>query len=186
MSHDGRYFINPLRINGSAIESVFSVLKYASDGNLSGLSYGPALGKLNRKEMQGNKHSEKGYRNVQLNTGGNQSNVTVNSITLSNNLIIFRFPLHVAQSSLGGRQGSNACTLIAVILGSYCMQQNLEISLLWYQLPNIWVNSLVNSVCDGNALYDLYSDTAVLLDVDVVNTVGNELNVEDAKKLDRF
>ena len=39
-------------INGSAIESMYSVLKLASGGNLSAFSYGPALGKLiNRKDM---------------------------------------------------------------------------------------------------------------------------------------
>ena len=71
MSPDGRYFISPLRINGSAIESIYSVLKFASGGNLSALSYGPALGKLiNRKDMARNQYSEKGYRDVLLNISG--------------------------------------------------------------------------------------------------------------------
>ena len=71
MSPDGKYFISPLRINGIAIESIYSVLKFASGGNLSALSYGPALGKLiNRKDMARNKYSEKGYRDVLLNISG--------------------------------------------------------------------------------------------------------------------
>ena len=71
MSPDGRYFISPLRINGSAIESIYSVLKFASGGNLSALSYGPALGKLiNRKDMVRNQYSQKGYRDVLLNISG--------------------------------------------------------------------------------------------------------------------
>ena len=58
MSPDGKCFISHLRINGSAIESIHSVLKLASGGNLSALSYGPALGKLiNRKDMVQNKYS---------------------------------------------------------------------------------------------------------------------------------
>ena len=48
----------PLHINGSAIEYIYSVLKLASRGNLSVLSYGPALGKLiNRKDMVQNEYS---------------------------------------------------------------------------------------------------------------------------------
>lgn len=46
MSPDGKYFISPLRINGSALESVFSVLKHSSGGNLSALNYGPVLGRF--------------------------------------------------------------------------------------------------------------------------------------------
>ena len=53
-------------------------------------------------------------------------------------------------------------------------------SLLWNQLSNIWVDTFINGICDGNAVYDdeLYSDIAVYLDVeDVVNTVGNDFYV---------
>lgn len=51
VSPNGKYFISPLRINGSAIESIYSVLKFASGD--------PALGKLiNRKDMVQNKYSE--------------------------------------------------------------------------------------------------------------------------------
>jgi len=35
VSANGKYFISPLRINGSAIESIYSVLKFASGGNSS-------------------------------------------------------------------------------------------------------------------------------------------------------
>ena len=45
-SPDGRYFISPLRINGSALESTFSALKHTSGGNLSAIAYSPALGML--------------------------------------------------------------------------------------------------------------------------------------------
>ena len=83
VSRDGKYFINPLRINGSAIESIYSILKFASGGNLSALSYIPALGKLiNRKDMARN--SEKGYRDVLLNISGEDAaNVSGSIINLS-------------------------------------------------------------------------------------------------------
>ena len=166
-SNEG-YFISPLRINGSAIESIYSVLKFASGGNLSALSYGPALGKLiKRKEMDRNEYSEKGYRDVPINVGGSDAAAVVGSI---NNLVVqsqkfvnhcvFIFPENISQSTFGDRLGSNACTLIAVKFGAYCFQNKLKISLLWDQLPNVWLDSFLNAICDGNEVYDeLYSDT---------------------------
>ena len=38
VSPDGRYFISPLRINGSALQSICSVLKHTSGGKLSAMS----------------------------------------------------------------------------------------------------------------------------------------------------
>lgn len=197
MSPDGKYFISPLRINGSAIESIYSVLKFASGGNLSALSYGPALGKLiNRKDMSRNQYSEKGYRDVLLNISGEDGanasgsivNLSVQCQKLSSSHCIFSFPASMSQSTVGDRQGSNACTIIAVKFGDYCHQQKLDISLLWNQLPNAWVDTFVNSICDGNAVYDeLYSDTAVYLDVeDVVNAVGNDFHVQSANQMVGF
>ena len=113
MSLDGNYFISPLRITGSAIEAICSVLKFASGGNLSVLSYGPALGKLiNRKDMVQNKYSEKGYRDVTLNVsgshGGNVStsitNMAVHSQKLLNSLCIFSLAANIAQSTVGARK----------------------------------------------------------------------------------
>lgn len=135
--------------------SIYSVLKFASGGNLSALTYGPALGKLiNRKDMVQNKYSEKGYRDVVLNiigldeadvNSGSITNLSVNSQKMSSSLCIYSFQVSVAQSSLG--QGSNACTIIAVKFGDYCNQKKLDESLLWNQLPNVWVDSFVNAIC---------------------------------------
>ena len=41
-NHPG-YFIAPIRVNGSAAESIFSCLKYISGGNLSFTNYGTSL-----------------------------------------------------------------------------------------------------------------------------------------------
>ena len=61
-SHPG-YFISPIRINGSAIESVFSCLKYISGGHLSSINYSSSLTALaTQREVAVNPHAEKGYR----------------------------------------------------------------------------------------------------------------------------
>ena len=71
VSPDGRYFISHLTINGSALESIFSVLKHTSGGNLSAINYSPTLGRLiSRKSSMKNKNSERGHRDVTLNLGG--------------------------------------------------------------------------------------------------------------------
>lgn len=146
--------------------------------------------------MARNKYSEKGYRDVAVNVSGidvanvsgSPSDLVVHCQKLSNCHCVFTFPANVSQSTIGGRLGSNACTLIAVKFGAYCFQHKLEISLLWNQLPSIWVNSLVNAICDGNEVYDeLYCDTAVYLDVeDVVNAVGDVFDVQSADQLFGF
>ena len=105
-----------------------------------------------------------------------------------NSLCIFSFPADIAQSTVGQRQGSNACTVIAVRFSDNCNQQNLHISLLWNQPPNVWVHLFVNAICDGNALYnELYGDTAVYLDVSyIVNDLGQEFQVRSANQIIGF
>ena len=143
VSSNGTYFISPLRINGSAIESTDSILKFASGGNLSVLSYGPALGKsIKRKEMDRNKYSEEGYRDEVVNISGSvEANVvgSINQLVVQSqkfsNHFVFIFPANISQSTVGDRLGSNACTLIAVKFGTYCFQNHLDISVLWDQGP---------------------------------------------------
>lgn len=94
VSPDGRYFISPLRINGSALESIFSVLKHTSGGNLSAIAYSPALGRLiNRKDLVVNQHSEKGYRDQILNVDGQSitadNQISVKCTNVSRSLSVF-------------------------------------------------------------------------------------------------
>ena len=112
LAPNSKYFISPLRKNGSAIESIYSILKFSSGGNLSALSYGPSLGKLiNRKDVIQNKNSEKGYRYVVLNIRGtapanvacSTSNLLIFCQRLSNCLCIFTFPTSISQSTIGDR-----------------------------------------------------------------------------------
>lgn len=58
------HFMSPIRVNGSAIESVFSSLKYITGGHLSPANYGSSVGML---VTQRNPNSEKEYRTDKLN-----------------------------------------------------------------------------------------------------------------------
>ena len=57
-------FIAPIRVNGSAIESIFSSLKYISGGNLSSTNYATSLSALiTQCNVRNNPpHSETGYK----------------------------------------------------------------------------------------------------------------------------
>lgn len=57
-------FIAPIHVNGSAIESIFSSLKYILGANLSSTNYATSLSSLiTQKDIhQQNPHAEKGYR----------------------------------------------------------------------------------------------------------------------------
>ena len=154
---------------------------------MSAIVYSPVLGRLiNRKSLflTKNKYSEKGYRDQSLNLDGESistgGQISIKCTNPTRNLCQFIFPQHIAQSSIGGREGSNACTIISVKFGDYCMQHKLDVSLLWTELPQLWTSFFVNAICDGNDLYDeVYGDTAVYLDVeDVVQSVGTDCNVQ--------
>ena len=63
-SHPG-YFIAPIRVNGSAIESVFSCLKYIAGGNLASTNYPSSLASYKTQtddHAAVNPHAEEGYR----------------------------------------------------------------------------------------------------------------------------
>ena len=156
VSPDGKYFISPLRINGSALESIFSVLKHTSGGNLSALNYGPSLGRFiyRKGQVVVNQNSETGYRDITLNLDGEFFDtsghlITVKGNRISNDMCQFKFPVEISQSTIGGRQGSNACTLIAVLFGVYCFKENLDISLLWEELAQIWLTHLLMQFVKG-------------------------------------
>ena len=57
------YFVTPLRINGSAIESLYSLLKFGAGGHRSALNYGSGLARVKaRAEVSRVTDSGKGYR----------------------------------------------------------------------------------------------------------------------------
>ena len=104
--------------------------------------------------MARSKYSEKGYRDVLLNISGEDgANVSGSIISLSvqcqklsSSHFFFSVPASMSQSTVGDRQGSDSSTIIAVKFGDYCHQQKLDISLLWNQLSNVWVDSFINGI----------------------------------------
>ena len=64
--HPG-YFITPVRINGSAIESYFSQLKYAARGQLSAINYETAQAAVETSKAASTKRpQEADYRDAGL------------------------------------------------------------------------------------------------------------------------
>jgi len=50
---------------------------------------------------------------------------------------------------------------------------NIIWMLPYFGIPQLWASSFISAICDGNDMYDeVYCDTAVYLDVDVVLSVG--------------
>lgn len=64
---DGQYII-PVRLNGSAVETLFSQLKYSAGGHLSSTNYATARSSiLIKKQVKGHNVKDSEYRNVNLN-----------------------------------------------------------------------------------------------------------------------
>lgn len=74
------------------------------------------------------------------------------SIT-QNDLFVWKFPPEVSQSTLDGRNGSSACSVIALILahGAWHQGLNLQPTLV---LSPLWVKLLCAAIRVGNRLYD--------------------------------
>lgn len=151
------YFVSPLRINGSAIES--------------------------------NSNSERGYRDDVILVSGSITSSTSNSrSTYSVRLLYDPFGLNgikqfclsanLSQSSIGGRQGSNACTIIGSLVCYQFVKRGLP-ELTLSTLPSQWFEVVVDSMVEGNALHDLLFDgEARNLDIeDAVESCGNDLHI---------
>lgn len=195
------YYICPLRINGSALESIFSILKFASGGNLSSLTYGPSLGRhIYRKDVSfaRNPHSEDGYRNVAIVTGSpEQSQDHDNSPYLPDvfgklrpcsTVKEYLFPPNISQSTLGGRTGSNACTVIAVLCGFYFLKHKLNADSVSNLLSDKWCSTMMNAIIEGNRVHDfVFAGAPVNLDVeDVVETFGSDIHLQAVDDTEYF
>ena len=62
------YFIAPLRLSGSAVESLFSQYKHNAGGKLDSVNYSTARAAHLIKQTVTTHHSGKGYRDESLNT----------------------------------------------------------------------------------------------------------------------
>lgn len=60
------YYIWPLRLNGSALETIFSQLKFSMNGQLSSVNYAPALATLKLKRRIHGQRGKFVYRKTPL------------------------------------------------------------------------------------------------------------------------
>lgn len=65
-THPGHH-VNPKRVNGSAIETLFGQLKHTTSSNLTGSNYEMAKATLLTKRCIHGRKSESDYRNTPLN-----------------------------------------------------------------------------------------------------------------------
>jgi len=69
--------------------------------------------------------------------------------------IIWFFPSQFSKSTLYGRNGSNACTFIALLLAKFYFLHKSAFSLSQYMsLPLNWTNLFINCISLGNHIYD--------------------------------
>ena len=66
----------------------------------------------------------------------------------------FCLSANLSQSTIGGRQGSNACTIIVALVGYHFVKLALP-ELTLSTLSSQWFDVLVDSMLTGNALHDL-------------------------------
>lgn len=69
------------------------------------------------------------------------------------NTFSWKFPPEISQSTLDGRNGSSACSVIAVIFAHGVWHERLDLQPLRSLCP-LWVKLLIASIRVGNRLYD--------------------------------
>ena len=88
------------------------------------------------------------------------------------------FAMDITQSTIDGRNGSNACTFIALSFGSIYQQYNLNTPVGQY-LDGQWQTALVDAIRTGNDIHDeLFDDHGIKIAVDdAIATVGDHCHV---------
>lgn len=161
---------------------MFSLFKFCAAGNLSANNNGSIRGRvITGKEVVSNSNSERGYRDDRILVSGNlqQSETSAGSRVAYSVRVVFdpfgldrvkefHFSYNLCQSSIGGRQGSNACALIALLVGYRFVASSLP-QLTRSTLPSLWFEAVTSGTFQGNAIHD------VLFDGQPIN-----LDVEDA------
>ena len=185
------YFISPLRINGSSIESLYSLLKYGAGGHLSALNYASGLARVKaRMEISRVTDSGKGYRDQTVVTPPESTELTppprcptaeiqkeCNCYGLP--VAQYTLPAELCQSEFGGRDGSNACNLICIFLGLQFKKRQLPSLQASTSLPPQWKAAIANAIVDGNTLHDIaFEGQAINLDVeDAFENFEDELDL---------
>lgn len=91
----------------------------------------------------------------------------------------------ISQARLGGRDGSNACTLIAIVLGRMFCRNESQLFVSFQKgtsspLNTSWLHALANAIVDGNTIYDKHmsNKSPCLLDVETACSLAeSELKV---------
>ena len=133
------YSLSPLRMSISRLDSLFGSLKFQAHGNLIAGNYGSSLGCVKiRNELnltlRAISHDQMNYRDEEAMVSGpthisytaasdhthlpNYLPIPAHYVSYGfNGVKELIFPLHISQSTLQGRNGSSACTLIALAMG---------------------------------------------------------------------
>lgn len=98
-------------------------------------------------------------------------------------VFFYHFPREICQSYYGGRNGSNACTVIAVLIAKAFCCGNLDLPETDL-LDESWINLYRSCIAEGNRLYDmvinLKKQGAIYLSVeDVVEEFGDMLQIKN-------
>lgn len=168
-----------LRINGSSIESLYSLLKFGAGGHLSALNYRNGLARVKATvEISRVTDSSNGYRDQVVVTPRESTELSASTTCLAVDVpkesncyglpvAQYTLPAELCQSEFGGRDGSNACTLICIFLGLLFKKQKFSSLLSSTSLPPQWKTSIANAVLDGNTLHDsAFKGQPINLDVE--------------------
>lgn len=96
----------------------------------------------------------------------------------------YHFPKEICQSYYGGRNGSNACTVIAVLIArTFCCGDDIKPQQA-ENLDDAWINLFSSCISEGNRLYDMLINSkqqgVIYLSVeDVVEEFGDTLQVKN-------
>lgn len=84
---------------------------------------------------------------------GHEIIVPMRSFDVSNMTWIWEFPYNVSQSTYQGRNGSNACSIIALLVAQWIHKDNVDLNPCPV-LPADWVTLVCDCIRIGNAVYD--------------------------------
>ena len=98
-------------------------------------------------------------------------------------VMYWHFPRNISQSYYGGRNGSNACTIIAMLIARLFYQSGIAAPAPAV-LPEMWISVFVKCISEGNKLYDGLVNTkeegAITLAVeDVAEYFGEDFGISD-------
>ena len=89
---------------------------------------------------------------------GDEKDVWIPSRFMHSSVCVWEFPDHISQSTLDGRNGSNACSVIALVFAQGLHDTELALSEGSF-LPPTWVHLMCGSIRIGNELYDRSLDS---------------------------